>query len=63
MLVGASRKSFLGHLTGEPEAGREIATVAVNLEAVRRGAWMLRVHAVTPTRQALDVTAAVEGAR
>ena len=60
LLVGASRKSFLGRLTGEPEEGREFATVAVNLDAVRRGAWMLRVHAVKPTRQALAVAAAIE---
>ncbi|HEY8860366.1 MAG TPA: dihydropteroate synthase [Gaiellales bacterium] len=62
VLVGSSRKSFLGLLTGEPEAGREIATVAANLDAVRRGAWMVRVHAVTPTRQALAVAAAIEAA-
>ena len=62
VLVGASRKSFLGALTGEPEASREVATVAVNLDAARRGAWMLRVHAVTPTRQALAVAAAIEAA-
>ena len=60
--MGASRKSFLGRLTGEPEEGREYATVAVNLDAVRRGAWMLRVHAVKPTRQALAVSSAIEGA-
>jgi dihydropteroate synthase len=62
VLVGASRKSFLGVLMGEPEAQREIATVAANLDAVRRGAWMLRVHAVTPTRQALAVASAIEAA-
>jgi dihydropteroate synthase len=62
VLVGASRKSFLGRLTGEPEEGREFATVAVNLDAVRRGAWMLRVHAVKPTRDALALAAAIEAA-
>lgn len=60
VLVGASRKSFLGVLTGEPLEGRDVATVAVNLAAVRRGAWMLRVHAVKPTRDALAVSAAIE---
>jgi len=60
VLVGASRKSFLGVLTGQPLEGRDIATVAVNLAAVRRGAWMLRVHAVRPTRDALAVSAAIE---
>jgi dihydropteroate synthase len=62
VLIGASRKSFMGRLTGEPEEGREFATVAVNLDAVRRGAWMLRVHAVKPTRDALVLAAAIEGA-
>jgi dihydropteroate synthase len=60
VLLGASRKSFLGVLTGEPLEGRDVATVAVNLAAVRRGAWMLRVHAVKPTRDALRVSAAIE---
>ncbi|HEX5251783.1 MAG TPA: dihydropteroate synthase [Gaiellales bacterium] len=60
VLVGASRKSFLGALTGQPLEGRDVATVAVNLAAVRRGAWMLRVHAVRPTRDALTVSAAIE---
>jgi dihydropteroate synthase len=62
VLLGVSRKSFLGVLTGEPDSSREVATVAVNLDAVRRGAWMLRVHAVSPTRQALAVSAAIEAA-
>ncbi len=62
VLLGASRKSFLGRITGAPEEGREVATVAVNLDAVRRGAWMLRVHAVRPTRDALAIAAAIETA-
>jgi dihydropteroate synthase len=62
VLLGASRKSFLGALTGQPLEGRDIATVAVNLAAVRRGAWMLRVHAVRATRDALAVAAAIEAA-
>ena len=62
VLIGVSRKSFLGALTGDPEADRDVATVAANLDAVRRGAWMLRVHAVKPTRQALAVAAAIEAA-
>jgi dihydropteroate synthase len=60
VLLGASRKSFLGVLTGQPLEGRDVATVAVNLAAVRRGAWMLRVHAVKATRDALAVSAAIE---
>jgi dihydropteroate synthase len=62
VLVGVSRKSFLGLLTGAAEPGRDVATAAANLAAVRRGAWMVRVHAVAPTRQALAVAAAIEAA-
>jgi dihydropteroate synthase len=60
VLVGASRKSFLGVLTGQPLECRDVATVAANLAAVRRGAWMLRVHVVKPMRAALTVSAAIE---
>jgi dihydropteroate synthase len=61
VVVGVSRKRFLGELTGEPVAGRVSATVAANLEAFRRGAWMFRVHDVRATRQALVVAQAVDG--
>ncbi|HLK42988.1 MAG TPA: dihydropteroate synthase [Thermoleophilia bacterium] len=61
VVVGVSRKRFLGELTGEPVTGRVSATVAANVEAFRRGAWMFRVHDVRATRQALVVAQAVEG--
>ena len=60
VVVGVSRKRFLGELTGEPVAGRVSATVAANVEAFRRGAWMFRVHDVRATRQALVVAEAIE---
>jgi dihydropteroate synthase len=61
VLVGASRKSFLGRLTGvERPADRLGATIAAHLHAVRLGAALLRVHDVEPHRQALSVTAALE---
>ena len=50
----------VGDRRTQPLEGRDVATVAVNLAAVRRGAWMLRVHAVRPTRDALAVSAAIE---
>ena len=60
LLVGLSRKSFLGRLIsrGEvpvPPADRLEASVAANLWAVQRGASGIRVHDVGPTRQALSV--------
>ena len=60
VVIGVSRKRFLGDLTGEPVAGRGPATAAANLEAYRRGAWMFRVHDVRATREALIVARAVE---
>jgi dihydropteroate synthase len=62
VLVGVSRKRFLGVLTDEPERGRVAGTIAANLAAFRRGAWMFRVHDVRPNREALDVAVAIEAA-
>ncbi len=59
VLVGLSRKSFLGRLLGAMDADRLGATVAANLFAARRGAALLRVHDVRETVQALRITAAL----
>jgi dihydropteroate synthase len=54
ILVGASRKSFIGRLTGEPQADRRLGgSLAVGLFAVLKGASILRVHDVEDTVQAL----------
>jgi dihydropteroate synthase len=56
LLVGASRKAFIGRVTGEPEPSRRVAgSIAAALHAAACGAAMLRVHDVAATRQALDV--------
>ena len=56
VLVGASRKRFLGTLTGVVDpAERVIGSVAAALAAVAQGVQILRVHDVAATRQALDV--------
>jgi dihydropteroate synthase len=62
VVVGVSRKRFLGAIIGDPDRGRAVATAAANVEAVRRGAWMVRVHDVRQTRDALAIAAAVEAA-
>jgi dihydropteroate synthase len=62
VVIGASRKRFLGAIIGDAERGRAVATAAANVEAVRRGAWMVRVHDVRETREALAVSAAIEHA-
>ena len=60
VLVGASRKRFIGELTGETvPAARVIGTVAAHVAALERGARLFRVHDVRPNRQALDVAWAV----
>lgn len=54
VLVGASRKRFIGTLMGEPVAARRVAgSVAAAVEAVRAGAAIVRVHDVSPTVAAL----------
>jgi dihydropteroate synthase len=56
ILVGASRKAFIGTLSGEAVAGRRVAgSVAVALAAAARGAAILRVHDVAETVQALKL--------
>ncbi|PTM96894.1 dihydropteroate synthase [Streptomyces sp. VMFN-G11Ma] len=64
VLVGASRKSFLGHLLADPMTGeprparlRDAATTAVSALAAAHGAWCLRVHDVASTLDAVRVTA------
>ena len=60
VLVGCSRKSFIGKLTGirEPR-DRDAASVWLAVEATRRGAAIVRVHDVAGTQQALAVSSAM----
>ena len=60
LMVGLSRKSMLGLLTGRAVADRIHAGVAAHVLAVLRGARMLRVHDVAATRDALAVLQTVE---
>ena len=62
LMVGLSRKSMLGVLTGRPIDGRLAASVTAALLAAERGARILRVHDVAETRDALLVWEAVRGA-
>ena len=61
LLVGLSRKSVLGAVTGRVVSDRVASSVAAALAAVARGARVLRVHDVAATRDALDVWQAVQG--
>jgi dihydropteroate synthase len=58
VVIGTSRKSFLGRLTGREAQERVAATVATNVLAYERGARVFRVHDVAPVHDALTVTAA-----
>ncbi|UCE32124.1 MAG: dihydropteroate synthase, partial [Burkholderiales bacterium] len=55
VLVGASRKSMIGALTGREPGGRIFGSVAAALALAARGARVLRVHDVAATRDALAV--------
>ena len=60
VLVGASRKSFLGAITAEPDpAQRDAASVGVALVAASNGAAILRVHAVRDHAHALAAWSAL----
>jgi len=59
VLIGASRKSMLGAITGRPVEGRMAASIAAALLAAQKGAKILRVHDVAETIDALAVLAAV----
>nr|WP_050766694.1 dihydropteroate synthase [Janibacter sp. HTCC2649] len=65
LLVGTSRKAFLGRL-GRPEGAqpsppseRDLTTAVTSFHAARHGAWAVRVHDVAATIQALDVADAL----
>jgi dihydropteroate synthase len=58
VLVGTSRKGFLGKLTGRDVGDRLAGTIATNVLALSQGARLFRVHDVQPVRDALIVAAA-----
>jgi dihydropteroate synthase len=59
ILVGTSRKSFLGKLTGAATADRLPGSIASGVVALMNGASILRVHDVEAMRQAITVTEAI----
>lgn len=60
LLIGVSRKSMLGAITGRSVEQRLPASIAAALIAVQKGARILRVHDVAATKDALAVWAAIE---
>lgn len=62
ILLGVSRKRFIGTLGGEPDAAkREPGTIAVTLAGLAQGVQMHRVHDIHAARQALRLWQAVQG--
>ncbi|GAB4346680.1 MAG: dihydropteroate synthase [Desulfobulbaceae bacterium] len=59
VLIGHSRKSFLGNLLEIEVSGRDCATAMVSLHCAMNGADILRVHDVELTRQAVRLAAAL----
>ena len=65
VLVGASRKRFLGSLRAgspRPTGDRDDATAATSVVAAMAGAWCVRVHEAAASADAVRVVAAVQGA-
>ncbi len=62
LLVGASRKRFIGEITGQAEPNARLAgSLAAAMWAVSRGAAVVRVHDVAETVEHFKVRAAIEG--
>ena len=61
VLLGPSRKAFLGQVTGRPVTGREFGTAAAAVIAVMKGVQILRVHEVGAIRDAVRTAEAIRG--
>ena len=62
VVIGTSRKSFLGKLVGGRAEGERLpGTIATNVMAFERGASVFRVHDVGPVADALAIAAATVG--
>lgn len=61
VMVGPSRKSFIGQVTGRQTQEREFGTAACVATAVSQGAQILRVHEVGAMRDVIRMTEAIRG--
>ena len=59
VLVGPSRKSFIGYITGKPPEGRLPGTIAVNIYLAQMGTEIIRVHDPGEARDAIKVASAL----
>jgi dihydropteroate synthase len=63
LVIGASRKSFIGHVSGAPPDGRLAGGLAAHALAVWGGASVIRTHDVAETVQAVAIASAIRSAR
>ena len=56
VLIGTSRKAFIGAVTGKPAGDRVIGTCATVAASILYGAHIVRVHDVAPARETADIT-------
>jgi dihydropteroate synthase len=63
IVLGTSRKRFIGKITGREVDERLGGTIASNVLGLRAGADVLRVHDVAAVRDAITITLAVDGER
>jgi dihydropteroate synthase len=61
LVLGVSRKRFIGQVLGDPAAERTFGTIGAALAAARQGVQVLRVHDVAAVRQALRLFEAAGG--
>jgi dihydropteroate synthase len=64
LLVGPSRKGFIGKVLGDKDADRTAATVGIALSLARQGVQIIRLHDIGPARQALllfDACGGIDG--
>ena len=61
LLIGTSRKRFIGYFTGQDQANRDIGTAATSVVARMKGASVFRVHDIPANAQALAMADAVIG--
>jgi dihydropteroate synthase len=59
ILVGASRKRFLGELVGGEPDQRESASIALTAALAKQGIWGVRTHSVKPHRDAIAIVEAL----
>jgi len=62
LLLGHSRKRFLGDLTGLDTDGRDLPTAVISAMAMERNVDIVRVHNVAATKHALTITQAIREA-